>query len=182
LLFEWNGVVLALVVAVVVVGATAADGVDRYEGRRDTLVTEANAIGTTWLRAQTLAEPERSESLVLLRGYVDLRIELSHRRIGTDGFDAMEAAAQQTHRDLWARAGAALARAPADSAPRLYVETLTSSSTPTPAGSPRSPTASPIVVDLQIGGSALAWRRSASTSGCSTAASGRASWRRSSSC
>jgi hypothetical protein len=34
----------------------------RYEDRRATIVEEANAIGTTYLRAQTLPEPIRSRS------------------------------------------------------------------------------------------------------------------------
>lgn len=51
--------------------------VDRYETRRAAVVLEANAIGTTYLRAQTLAEPERSESLTLLKQYGDARIALS---------------------------------------------------------------------------------------------------------
>src|SRR5690348_1154224 len=37
--------------------------VGRYEDRRQAVVAEANAIGTTYLRAQTLDEPVRSRSL-----------------------------------------------------------------------------------------------------------------------
>ena len=42
-------------------GLTMAVG--RYEARRAAVVLESNAIGTTYLRAQTLAEPMRTESL-----------------------------------------------------------------------------------------------------------------------
>src|SRR5882724_8084596 len=53
-----------------VVGLTLAFGlslaVGRYQDRRAALVDEANAIGTTYLRAQMLAEPARSRSLALL--------------------------------------------------------------------------------------------------------------------
>ena len=35
----------------------------RYENRRAAVVDEANTIGTAYLRAQTLSEPERTESL-----------------------------------------------------------------------------------------------------------------------
>src|SRR5688572_13921139 len=41
--------------------------VGRYQDRRHNVVEEANAIGTTYLRAQTLNEPIRSQSLMLLR-------------------------------------------------------------------------------------------------------------------
>src|SRR6059036_3724967 len=51
--------------------------VGRYESRRGDVITEANAIGTTYLRAQTLAEPVRTESLALLRSYTDTSIALA---------------------------------------------------------------------------------------------------------
>ena len=51
--------------------------VGRYETRRASVVEEANAIGTTYLRAQTLAEPMRSRSLELLTDYTDSSIRLA---------------------------------------------------------------------------------------------------------
>ena len=51
--------------------------VGRYETRRASVVEEANAIGTTYLRAQTLAEPMRSRSLELLTAYTDTSIRLA---------------------------------------------------------------------------------------------------------
>ena len=55
---------MALVLAF---GLTMAVG--RYDQRRAAVVDDANAIGTTYLRAQTLHEPIRSESLELLGCY-----------------------------------------------------------------------------------------------------------------
>ncbi|HTQ39748.1 MAG TPA: hypothetical protein VMJ32_12025 [Pirellulales bacterium] len=46
----------------------------RFESRRGTLLDEANAIGTTFLRAKMLPEPEQSEIRQLLREYVDVRL------------------------------------------------------------------------------------------------------------
>ena len=46
-------------------GLTLAVG--RYQNRRADVVTDANTIGTAYLRAQTIAEPQRSRSLALLR-------------------------------------------------------------------------------------------------------------------
>src|SRR4051794_19259934 len=61
-----------------VVGLILAFGlslaVGRYEDRRSATVTESNAIGTTYLRAQLIAEPARSVSLDLLRHYTDLAV------------------------------------------------------------------------------------------------------------
>src|SRR4051794_35139312 len=65
-----------------VVGLLLAFGlamaVARYETRRAAVVDEANAIGTTYLRAQTLAEPVRSRSLALFPPYADVTLHLSH--------------------------------------------------------------------------------------------------------
>src|SRR4051794_13290582 len=49
----------------------------RFQDRRDVLVEEANAIGTTYLRTDTLPEPERTNLKRLLREYVDNRIDTS---------------------------------------------------------------------------------------------------------
>ncbi|HKG79646.1 MAG TPA: hypothetical protein VKA78_09510 [Pyrinomonadaceae bacterium] len=47
----------------------------RFEDRRQVLLSEANAIGTTYLRAKMLAEPMRTEAQNMLREYVDVRLE-----------------------------------------------------------------------------------------------------------
>ncbi len=49
---------LGVVGLILAFGLTLAVG--RYEDRRAATVTEANAIGTTYLRAQLIAEPARS--------------------------------------------------------------------------------------------------------------------------
>src|SRR5580765_787691 len=64
-----------------VVGLILAFGLSlalgRYEDRRAAVVSDANAIGTTYLRAQLIAEPERTRSLLLLRRYNDLALRMS---------------------------------------------------------------------------------------------------------
>ena len=47
---------------------------DRFDQRRGLVLTEANSIGTTYLRAGYLPEPASSEIRDLLREYVPLRI------------------------------------------------------------------------------------------------------------
>jgi hypothetical protein len=47
----------------------------RFDTKRQVLLDEANAVGTTWLRAGLIAEPRRSEVRELLREYVDVRLE-----------------------------------------------------------------------------------------------------------
>src|SRR3954466_1137040 len=51
--------------------------VGRYEDRRAAVVEESDAIGTTYLRAQTLQEPIRSRSMDLLRQYTDSSIRIA---------------------------------------------------------------------------------------------------------
>lgn len=48
---------------------------NRLETRRELLLDEVNAIGTTFLRTDLIPEPHRSESRALLRQYVDLRLD-----------------------------------------------------------------------------------------------------------
>ena len=117
-----QGAFFALVGLILAFGLTLAIG--RYDTRRAAVVDDANTIGTTYLRAQTLAEPVRSDSLRLLREYTDASLALSKAVPTTDGFARAVAREDAIQRRLWSLAGDALAGAPRDSAPRLYVETL----------------------------------------------------------
>jgi len=56
------------------IGFTFSIALSRYEARRELVVKEANAIGTTWLRMQLLDAPERAHMENLLRRYVDTRV------------------------------------------------------------------------------------------------------------
>ena len=51
---------------------------DRYEERRHLVIQEANAIGTSYLRAQLLDEPHRTRLSQLLVQYTDNRIALAN--------------------------------------------------------------------------------------------------------
>ena len=113
-----------------VVGLILAFGlslaVDRYQNRRAALVDESNAIGTTYLRAQLIAEPQRSESLALLRRYTTLALRVTHEVPQSDGMRRTNAQEGVVQRRLWRLAGQAMAGAPVASAPRLYVDSLNS--------------------------------------------------------
>jgi hypothetical protein len=111
-----------------VVGLILAFGlslaVTRYENRRDAVVDEANTIGTTYLRAQTLPEPVRSRSLALLRSYTESAVSLTNFIPGNSQERAAVAKENELQRRLWALNGRAIALEPIESAPRLYEETL----------------------------------------------------------
>ena len=70
-----QGALLDVVGLILAFGLSLAVG--RYQDRRAAVVDEANAIGTTYLRAQMLAEPVRGRSLALLVQYTDQSIRLS---------------------------------------------------------------------------------------------------------
>ena len=113
---------VGLVALLLAFGLSMAVG--RYQSRRDAVVLEANAIGTTYLRAQTLAEPMRSQSLELLKQYGDARIALSESVPDSTRFEVAANKSVEIQNSLWTLAGDALNRDPVASAPRLYVETL----------------------------------------------------------
>lgn len=113
---------LTLVGLILAFGLAMAVG--RYEARRVAVVDDANAIGTAYLRAQTLREPARSQSLPLYPQYTDASIRLGRTRPGSDAQHRAIAAQSVLQRRLWRLAGQALDQRPSDSAPRLYVESL----------------------------------------------------------
>ena len=105
-------------------GFTFALAVQRYETRRTLVVEEANAIGTTYLRAELLDEPQRGDSLAALERYADEAIAFAHEKPGTAGFDDASARMEATQNELWTLAGDAMEADPSGNATRLYVESL----------------------------------------------------------
>ena len=59
-----------------IIGFTFAMALSRFEARREAVLNEANAIGTTALRARLLPDPHRAETLKLLREYIQLRLNV----------------------------------------------------------------------------------------------------------
>jgi hypothetical protein len=113
---------LGLVALILAFGLTMAVG--RYDTRRAAVVDDANAIGTAYLRAQTLKEPVRTRSLELFPRYTDADIRLADSVPGSGPARAAIAEGAALQRQLWRLAGEALAASPQDSAPRLYVDSL----------------------------------------------------------
>jgi hypothetical protein len=114
--------ILGVVGLILAFGLTLAVG--RYEDRRAATVAEANAIGTTYLRGQLVAEPARSRSLELLRRYTDLALQVSREIPNSAGMRRTTAAEDALQRRLWRLAGQATSAAPLATAPRLYVDSL----------------------------------------------------------
>jgi hypothetical protein len=117
-----QGALLGVVGLILAFGLTLAVG--RYQDRRAATVAEANAIGTSYLRAQLIAEPARTPSLDLLRDYTSLALRVSSEVPGSAGMRRTTAAEDVLQRRLWRLGGHALAAAPVASAPRLYIDSL----------------------------------------------------------
>jgi hypothetical protein len=73
-----------------------------FDVRRRMVIDEANAIGTTYLRAGMLPEPHRSDVRSLLREYVNVRLEAA--KPGKLGQSVRRS--EELHAQLWARATA----------------------------------------------------------------------------
>jgi hypothetical protein len=117
-----QGALFGVVGLILAFGLSLAVG--RYEARRAATVEEANTIGTTFLRAQLIAEPERSQSLDLLRRYTDLAVAVSSEVPGEEGMKRTTDAEEMIQRRLWRLAGEAVTGAPTQTAPRVYVDSL----------------------------------------------------------
>jgi hypothetical protein len=117
-----QGALLGVVGLILAFGLTLAVG--RYQDRRTATVEEANAIGTSYLRAQLIGEPARSKSLALFPAYTDLAIRISKEVPGSAGMRRTTAAESVLQRRLWRLAGQSIGSAPSASAPRLYVDSL----------------------------------------------------------
>ncbi len=71
--------------------------IDNFNQRRLLVVSEANAIGTTYLRAGYLPDPYGLESREYLREYVDLRLVALDRAATATAI----ARSEQIHDELW---------------------------------------------------------------------------------
>jgi hypothetical protein len=92
---------------------------NRFEARREAVLQEANAIGTTYLRARLLAEPQRSRSLDLLHEYVVVRVVC----LREGKMEELLRRSEELHGQLWEQAAKESER---NSGPitALYVQSL----------------------------------------------------------
>ncbi|HEV3002843.1 MAG TPA: hypothetical protein VGX78_00210 [Pirellulales bacterium] len=93
----------------------------RYDDRRKILQEEVNAIGTTYLRAAFLPEPQESEVRTLLREYVDARLEIVQRN--TPVADVIRKS-EKLHERLWQHAVVAGRESPNSLTVALFVDSL----------------------------------------------------------
>lgn len=93
---------------------------NRFDARRELVLTEANSIGTTYLRAGYLPEPYAGRSRELLREYAGERLKL----VELDTYLAARQRSEEIQPQLWAMAQELAAGQPANPVLALYVDAL----------------------------------------------------------
>ena len=116
------GAILTLLA--LLLGFTYAMSGSRYETRRQLVVEEANAIGTTYLRAKALPEPRSSQIQELLRQYAALRIEFARARDESpEKVREVDNRSKELHSLIWSHA-VALARENPNPVTSIFLQTL----------------------------------------------------------
>ena len=112
------GSILALMAFLLAI--TMGMATDRFDTRRGAVLSEANSIGTTYLRAGYLPEPASSQSRELLREYVPLRIAPDDLA----GVPALLARSDEILTELWEIAEQLAKDTPDSEVLGLYIESL----------------------------------------------------------
>jgi hypothetical protein len=116
----WEGALLGLLA--LLIGFTFAMAVTRFDGRRELILDEANAVEETALRAQTIDPQTARATRALLRKYVDARVRYYEAGLNWPVLWAAQLEIAGVEDQLWAQV-AAVARARPDSeVVALYVE------------------------------------------------------------
>jgi hypothetical protein len=107
-----------------IIGFTFAMALSRFEARRDAVMNEANAIGTTALRARLLPEPHQAEVLKLLREYVKIRLDITQRPISRTELTAAIDRSNALQEALWLQAKGMAAKDNGMVPTGLFIQTL----------------------------------------------------------
>ncbi|MGH8497838.1 MAG: hypothetical protein ACRERV_03380 [Methylococcales bacterium] len=96
-----------------------------FDKRSEAVRLEANAIGTTYLRAQSLPEAVRNETLTTLGRYVDVRVQSSQMSINNEALqEPLLREASQLRVKLWDLAMKSLEVDDRITTTGLYIQTL----------------------------------------------------------
>lgn len=117
-----EGAILGLLA--LMIGFTFSMALSRFEARRDAVVVEATAIGTTALRARLLPAPHNRETVNLLRDYVQLRLDIARRPVSPQEFNAMISRSNAIQEALWQQVKAVAAKDNAMVPTGLFVQSL----------------------------------------------------------
>jgi hypothetical protein len=85
-------------------GFTLAMALPRYDTRRQLVIDEANAIGTTALRSEMLPEPQRSAMSVLIVQYIDQRLGFATASERSRHVDEFQNESERLQKQMWSQA------------------------------------------------------------------------------
>jgi hypothetical protein len=117
-----EGAVLGLLA--LMIGFTFAMALSRFETRREAVLNEANAIGTTALRARLLPAPHGQDALKSLREYVQVRLEITQRGLSGKELNAAIGRSNEIQEALWRNAMAVAAKDTAMVPTGLFIQSL----------------------------------------------------------
>src|ERR1700752_2689800 len=82
------------------IGFAFSGAASRFIDRQDIIVKEANALGTAYLRADTIAEPQRADLKAALKEYTADRVTMLSRE-GRDQIEPLLAKVSNLHKRMW---------------------------------------------------------------------------------
>ncbi|MDO8878850.1 MAG: hypothetical protein Q8M24_07530 [Pseudolabrys sp.] len=106
------------------IGFTFAMALSGFEARRNAVMYEANAIGTTALRARLLLAPHNQDSVNLLREYVQVRLDLTQHVLKSKESAAAILRSRALQEALWQQVKATAAQDNAMVPTGLYIQAL----------------------------------------------------------
>ena len=93
-------------VLALLLGFTMYTAVSRFDARKQLVLDEANAIGTSRLRTALLPAPEGPEIASLLRQYIDIRVQYGTSGNDLARLDGLNVQTARLQNEFWARATA----------------------------------------------------------------------------
>lgn len=115
---------LLLILLALVLTFTFSMAVARFDARKELVIEESNAIGTTYLRARLLAEPQREEVVGLLCAYVDEQLGFYKAGIDPARLEAANATTARLQERLWMAAIVMSEQDPRSVPTGLFVQSL----------------------------------------------------------
>jgi hypothetical protein len=117
-----EGAVLGLLA--LMVGFSFSMALTRFDARRDGVLNEANAIGTTALRARLLPAPYNATTLRLLREYTDIRVKLADQVSSPEQINTATERSNSIQEQLWQQVKAVAAKDAGLVPTGLFIQTL----------------------------------------------------------
>jgi hypothetical protein len=114
----------AFTVLALLLGFSFSLALGRYDARRGALTREANAIGTTYIRAKLLDARDAETARTDLRAYVEQRIAFARADANPDQRRLAETKSVEIQRDLWQLAAQAAHRDPRSTIVPLFINAL----------------------------------------------------------